>query len=207
MFNRLIVLVIVPVSLSSALRGGEWMITHQTGDENVAADVAQHNDDVDKRLADLREQFNAIELDFARGRITARQLKEGTDRIRAMQEPLLEHLKWRELDLDRRQNARDNARKSSEKANQPHVLDANEQGMLRILDKAASDGKVPAESLAVARGIILSGAHDAQSVAHVTVAVAYCLSQLTDNEQERARYLGMAQDALESLKSSEAAGR
>lgn len=95
--------------------------------------------------------------------------------------------------------------KSIEISNQPRMLDANEKAILKIFDQAVSEGKVSVESLAGARGIILSGAYDAKSLAHVRVALAYCLSQLTNNEQERADYLRIANEArAEYIKLDEA---
>ena len=73
----------------------------------------------------------------------------------------------------------------------------NERAILRIFDRAESEGKVPAESLVAVREIVRSGAYDAKSVAHVKLAVALCLSQLTGDEEERAKYLRVADEACD----------
>lgn len=188
-----VALFILPTMLR-AQNSNRWQITHLSGDENLEEEIIKHNEEASKNLVELEEEFRLLKADYARGLITAQQFNNGVDRIIAMRESVTEKLKWQKTKLKQRWTSRENAHKAAERAAQPRQLDPKEQGMLDVFDQAVGLGKVPVESILGAREIILSGKYDEDGLLHVKLALVYCLSQLTNNKQEQAEYLQIADE-------------
>lgn len=166
-------------------------------DEDLAHAERQLHEDIKKGKAEFVEQVRSLKLEHARGLITAEQAKIRGNRILEAHRQILQDLTERQTQLQQRAAALDKARTSAAKAGQPPGLEENERAILQIFDVAEREGKVPAEWLVGAREIVRSGTYDAKSLAHVATALALCLSQLTEDEEDRAKYLRIAKEACD----------
>jgi len=198
--TALLALMLVPALRAAEMGVTKWRVVPPGGDEGLDDAVIQLRAEAARNMAEFEEQVRILKLDFVRGLITARQFHEGVDRITVMAEHFQEDFMQRLNQLKQQLAARD-ARRKAATASQPRKLNENERAILKLFDRAVTEGKVPAKAVVDARQIILSGHRDAKSVAFVKVVCFVCLAELADNEKERAEYGRVAEEArVEYLK-------